>query len=61
MEETKAAVLREVPDAKVEKYVVDVKDTAQVETAVEAAAAAFGRLDVVIANAGALTTFGQSQ
>ncbi|VDB83286.1 unnamed protein product [Peniophora sp. CBMAI 1063] len=60
LEETKAAVLKEVPDAKVEKYVVDVKNTAQVEAAVEAAAAAFGRLDVVIANAGALTTFGKT-
>ncbi|KZV69178.1 NAD-P-binding protein [Peniophora sp. CONT] len=60
LEETKAAVLKEVPEAKVEKYVVDVKNTAQVEAAVEAAAAAFGRLDVVIANAGALTVFGKT-
>ncbi|VDB90969.1 unnamed protein product [Peniophora sp. CBMAI 1063] len=57
LEETKADVLKEAPDAKVEKYIVDVKNTAQVEAAVEAAAAAFGRLDVVVANAGALTSF----
>ncbi|KZV62461.1 NAD-P-binding protein [Peniophora sp. CONT] len=60
LEETKAAVLNEVPEAKVEKYIVDVKNTVQVEAAVEAAAAAFGRLDVVIANAGALTPFGKT-
>ncbi|KZV69177.1 NAD-P-binding protein [Peniophora sp. CONT] len=60
LEETKAAVLKEVPEAKVEKYVVDVKNTKQVEEAVEAAATAFGRLDVVIANAGALTAFGKT-
>ena len=61
LEDTKQAVLKEVPSAKVEKYVVDVKNTAQVEAAVDAAAAAFGRLDVVVANAGALTVFGQSE
>ncbi|KZV80123.1 NAD(P)-binding protein, partial [Exidia glandulosa HHB12029] len=57
LDETRAEILKAAPEAKVEKYIVDVKNTAQVQNAIEAAAKAFGRLDVVIANAGSVRRF----
>ncbi|VDC05479.1 unnamed protein product [Peniophora sp. CBMAI 1063] len=57
LDETKALILRDVPEAKVEKYVVDVTKAEEVEDAVERAAIAFGRLDVAIANAGYINPF----
>ncbi|KZV66968.1 NAD(P)-binding protein [Peniophora sp. CONT] len=57
LEDTKALIVKEVPGAKVEKYVVEVTKAEQVEAAVEAAAKAFGRLDMVIANAGYTNAF----
>ncbi|KZV78832.1 NAD(P)-binding protein [Exidia glandulosa HHB12029] len=57
LEETKKEVLKAAPEAKVESYVVDVKDTAQVQAAIDGAVKAFGRLDAVIANAGSVRRF----
>ncbi|VDB88724.1 unnamed protein product [Peniophora sp. CBMAI 1063] len=57
LDETKALVLNEVPEAKVEKFVVDVTKAEEVEGAVEKTVKKFGRLDVVIANAGYTNTF----
>ena len=61
LDETKALILKEVPGARVEKFVVDVTKAEDVETAVEAAAKVFGRLDVVIANAGYINPFDKRQ
>ncbi|KZV70816.1 NAD-P-binding protein [Peniophora sp. CONT] len=57
LDETKALILSEVPDARVESYVVDVTKGAEMEVAVNGAATAFGSLDVVIANAGYCNSF----
>jgi NAD(P)-dependent dehydrogenase (short-subunit alcohol dehydrogenase family) len=55
LEQTKAAVLSVAPHADVLVFAVDVRDTAATESAVQAAAEHFGRLDVLVANAGAGT------
>jgi NAD(P)-dependent dehydrogenase (short-subunit alcohol dehydrogenase family) len=55
LEEAKATVLSVAPHANVLVFAVDVRDTAAAENAVKAAAAHFGRLDLLIANAGAAT------
>jgi NAD(P)-dependent dehydrogenase (short-subunit alcohol dehydrogenase family) len=55
LEQTKAAVLQVAPRADVLVFVVDVRDTAAAERAVQAAVTHFGRLDVLVANAGAAT------
>ncbi|KAI0248573.1 NAD-P-binding protein [Lactifluus subvellereus] len=52
LDEAKAAVLKEVPGAEVVTFVADVKDPVKAEEAVRVATSRFGRLDVVIANAG---------
>ncbi|KZV64031.1 NAD-P-binding protein [Peniophora sp. CONT] len=57
LDETKALILKEVPHAKVEKFVVDVTKAEEVEAAIDAAAEKFGRLDVVVANAGYTNPF----
>ncbi|KZV66967.1 NAD-P-binding protein [Peniophora sp. CONT] len=57
LDETEALILKEIPGAKVEKYVVDVTKSEEVEKAVESAAKAFGRLDYVVANAGYTNPF----
>ncbi|KAI0313160.1 NAD-P-binding protein [Amylostereum chailletii] len=57
LEETKAAILKAVPDAGVLAIPVDVKNSEQAAKAVEATVERFGRLDVVIANAGAISPF----
>ena len=54
-------ILKEVPGARVEKFVVDVTRAEEVEAAVEATAKVFGRLDVVIANAGYINPFDKRQ
>jgi predicted amino acid dehydrogenase len=53
--QTKAAVLSIAPQANVIVSTIDVRDTAAAEAAVEEAAKHFGRLDVLVANAGAAT------
>ncbi|KAI0310636.1 NAD-P-binding protein [Amylostereum chailletii] len=55
---TKDLVLKEVPDAKVLVKAVDVKDWKAAEEAVGDAVKAFGKLDVVVVNAGAMTPLG---
>jgi NAD(P)-dependent dehydrogenase (short-subunit alcohol dehydrogenase family) len=44
--------LKEVPGAEVVTFEADVKDSAKAEEAVKVAISRFGRLDIVIANAG---------
>ena len=44
--------MKEVPGAEVVTFEADVKDSAKAEEAVKVAISRFGRLDVVIANAG---------
>ncbi|KAI0313156.1 hypothetical protein OF83DRAFT_1025359, partial [Amylostereum chailletii] len=57
LEETKNLILKETPDARVVLYALDVKDTAASESAVRGVVDHFGRLDMLITNAGALTPF----
>ncbi|KAH9979805.1 NAD-P-binding protein [Russula compacta] len=57
LHETKAAVLKEVPGAEIVTFTADVRDPVKAEEAVIVATNHFGRLDVVIANAGATTAF----
>jgi NAD(P)-dependent dehydrogenase (short-subunit alcohol dehydrogenase family) len=55
LEQTKVAVLSVAPLADVLVLAVDVRNTAAVDTAVQTTVAHFGRLDVLVANAGAST------
>ncbi|VDC05468.1 unnamed protein product [Peniophora sp. CBMAI 1063] len=57
LDETLSLMLKEAPEAKVKKYAVDVTNSAEMEMAVDHAAATFGGLDVVIANAGYTNAF----
>jgi len=57
LDETRDAVLKEVPGAEVVTFVADVKDPAKAEEAVKVATSRFGRLDILIANAGAISAF----
>jgi NADP-dependent 3-hydroxy acid dehydrogenase YdfG len=58
--ETKTAILQAVPSAEVLVLVVDVRDTENAERAVQAVLARFGRLDILVANAGAISPIKQS-
>ena len=49
--------MKEVPDAEVVIFPADVKDPMKAEEAVKVATSRFGRLDVVITSASALTSF----
>ncbi|KAI0294102.1 NAD-P-binding protein [Multifurca ochricompacta] len=51
------AILKEVPGAEIVTFTADVKDPIKAEEAVKVATNRFGRLDVVIANAGVATSF----
>jgi NAD(P)-dependent dehydrogenase (short-subunit alcohol dehydrogenase family) len=55
LEQTKAAVLSVASCADVLVFAADVRDAAAAESAVQAVVAHFGRLDVLVANAGAST------
>ena len=49
--------MKEVPGAEVITFPADVKDPVKAEEAVKVATSRFGKLDVVIANAGAISAF----
>jgi NAD(P)-dependent dehydrogenase (short-subunit alcohol dehydrogenase family) len=53
-------ILAAVPSAEVLVLVVDVRDASSAERAVQALLARFGRLDILVANAGAISPFDQS-
>jgi len=57
LNKTKEIILKEVPGAQVLSFAVDVKDSKGVQEAVDATVEQFGRLDVLIANAGAVLPF----
>ena len=59
--ESKRAILEAVPTAEVLVLVVDVRESASAEKAVQALLARFGKLDILIANAGAISPFDQSK
>jgi NADP-dependent 3-hydroxy acid dehydrogenase YdfG len=54
LDESKEAILRERPSAQVLTFTADVRDAARAEEVVAATVKHFGRLDIVVANAGAL-------
>jgi NAD(P)-dependent dehydrogenase (short-subunit alcohol dehydrogenase family) len=54
LDETKALILKEVADAEVIEFAADVKDSQRAEEIVKATVARFGRLDILVANAGAV-------
>jgi hypothetical protein len=58
--ETKTVILKAVPSAEVLVIVADVRDTESAERAVQALLARFGRLDILVANAAAITPVEQS-
>ncbi|KAI0060499.1 NAD-P-binding protein [Artomyces pyxidatus] len=58
LDASRDAILREVPDAQVLTFVADVKDVRTAQEAVEATVARFGRLDILVANAGAARPVG---
>lgn len=51
------SILKEIPEAKVLAFITDVTSTLQVKAAVDGTLDAFGRIDIVIANAGRANTF----
>jgi NADP-dependent 3-hydroxy acid dehydrogenase YdfG len=52
LDETKSNILSQVKDAQVLAFMADVKDSKGAEDAVKATVEHFGRLDVLVANAG---------
>ncbi|KZT53707.1 short-chain dehydrogenase/reductase SDR [Calocera cornea HHB12733] len=56
----KDSILKAVSDTKVGTRVTDVVDHKSVRAAIEACVKEFGRLDVVVSNAGTMENFGQS-
>jgi NAD(P)-dependent dehydrogenase (short-subunit alcohol dehydrogenase family) len=54
LDESKDAILRERPSAQVLTFPADVRDVKRAEEVVSATVAHFGRLDILIANAGIL-------
>ena len=59
--EVKHAILEAVSSAEVLVIVADVRDTQSAECAVQALLARFGRLDILVANAGVISPIGQSR
>ena len=60
LDKTALAILTKVPGAHVLTIPADVRDPKATEAAIQAALKRFGRLDVLIANAGALSNVTQS-
>ena len=56
LDASKDAILREHPSAQVLTFPADVRDVKKAEEVVAATVARFGRLDILVANAGALRT-----
>ena len=54
LDASKDAILRELPSAKVLTFPTDVRDVKRAEEVVATTVAKFGRLDILIANAGVL-------
>ena len=54
LDASKDAILREVPSAHVLTFPADMRDVKKAEEAVAATVARFGRLDILVANAGIL-------
>ncbi|KZS87419.1 NAD-P-binding protein [Sistotremastrum niveocremeum HHB9708] len=52
LDEVKNAIAKDVPAATIATFVADVKNTKEVQAAVEGAVEKFGKLDIVFANAG---------
>ncbi|KAI0065034.1 NAD-P-binding protein [Artomyces pyxidatus] len=52
LDDSKNAIIKELPNAQVITIVTDVKDVKQAEAAVKATIAHYGKLDILIANAG---------
>lgn len=59
--ETKDAILAAVPSTEVLVLAADVRDALSAELAVQAVLARFGRLDILISNAGAISQLAQSE
>ncbi|KAI0064174.1 NAD-P-binding protein [Artomyces pyxidatus] len=58
LDAVKAGIEAECPGARVLALTVDVKDSVKAASAVEATVQAFGKLDALVANAGAMRSFG---
>jgi NAD(P)-dependent dehydrogenase (short-subunit alcohol dehydrogenase family) len=54
LDESKNAILRERPSAKILTFTADVRDVARAEEVVSATVKHYGRLDILVANAGIL-------
>lgn len=52
LDESKNLILKEAPNAQVITFVADVKDVKHAEAAVKGTVAHFGKLDILVANAG---------
>ena len=59
LDESKDAILRERPSAKIFTFSADVCDVARAEEVVAATVAHFGRLDILVANAGTIRPMDQ--
>ncbi|KAI0301907.1 NAD-P-binding protein [Multifurca ochricompacta] len=59
LDKTAAAIRAAAPEAQVLSIPVDVRDSKAVEAVVQATLRRFGKLDILIANAGVLSNFGQ--
>ena len=59
LDASKDAILRDRPSAQVLTFSADVRDVTKAEEAVAATVAKFGRLDILVANAGTTRTVDQ--
>ena len=61
LDESKAEILKVASDAKVITFVADVRDYGRAKEVVEGTVREYGRLDVVVANAGVTSRIGTSK
>lgn len=61
LEDVKSGILKEVPGAEILTVAADVTQTKEVEQAIAETIAKFGRLDILIANAGKATPWNKSE